>query len=149
MPRNTLHVVCKCDLVNRLVNNLTSQQSALQLLPQQASLSLGSLHEAAVLLSTAGQVGDYFIDRAVRNVFIDRKTCLACFQIREGDSVFTVSTMCEFGVMSWCITACSRYILFIIQEYIKLTITNEVNKKKRVPSCIHTCTEALSFPNNS
>lgn len=107
LPRNILHIVCKCDLVNRLVDNLTSQQSAPQLLPQQAPLSLGSLHDPAVLLSTAGQVGDYFIDRAVWNVFVDWKTCLACFQIREGDSVFTATTMCEFGVMTWCITACS------------------------------------------
>lgn len=141
MPRNILHIVCKCDLVNRLVDNLTSQQSAPELLPQQAPLSLGSLHDPAVLLSTAGQVGDYFIDRAVWNVFVDWKTCLACFQIREGDSVFTVTTMCEYG-------ACSRYILLIIQEYIKLTIANEVNKQ-RVPSCIHTCTEVLSFPDNT
>lgn len=103
MPTDILHIVCMLwshDSVNRLVDNLTSQQPAFQLLPQQAPLSSGSLHEATVLLSTAGQIRDYFVDGAVRNVLVDWKACLACFQIREGDSVSTVSTVCGFSVMT-------------------------------------------------
>lgn len=67
-------------LVDGLVDNLTSQDSAFQFRPQQAALSLRPLHEAPVLLSAARQIGDDFIHRAVGDVLVDRETRLTCFQ---------------------------------------------------------------------
>lgn len=68
-----------CPSVNRLIEDLSGEQPALHLLPQQAALSLRSLHEAAVLLSTPGQVRDHLIDGAVWDVLVHRKTRLTCF----------------------------------------------------------------------
>lgn len=67
-------------LVDGLVDNLTRQDSAFELRPQQAALSLRPLHEASVLLSAARQIGDDFVDRAVGDVLVDRETRLTCFQ---------------------------------------------------------------------
>ena len=64
-------MLCSCDSVDRLVENLPAQHPALQLGPQQAALSLGSLHEAAVLLSAARQIRDDLVDRAIRDVLVD------------------------------------------------------------------------------
>lgn len=74
------HFLCPFDLVGGLVDELTGQDPALQLRPQQAALSLRALHEAAVLLGTAGQVGDDFIHRAVGDVLVDRETRLTCLR---------------------------------------------------------------------
>lgn len=65
-----------CHSVDRRVENLTIQQPALQLLPQQAALSLRSFHEATVLLSAARQIRDYLVDGAVWNVLVNRETSL-------------------------------------------------------------------------
>lgn len=67
-------------LVDGLVEDLPAQQPALQLSPQQVALSLGALHEAAVLLSAAGQVGDDLVDGAVRDVLVDGETGLTCLE---------------------------------------------------------------------
>lgn len=67
-------------LVDGLVEDLPAQQPALQLGPQQVALSLGALHEAAVLLSAAGQVGDDLVDGAVRDVLVDGETGLTCLE---------------------------------------------------------------------
>lgn len=66
-----------CASVDRLVENLSAQHPAFQLSPQQAALSLGSFHEAAVLLSTARQVRNDLIDWAIWNVLVDWETSLA------------------------------------------------------------------------
>lgn len=68
------------DSVDRPVDNLTAQQPAFQLPPQQAAFSLGALHEAAVLLGSAGQVRDDFVHGAVGNILIDGKSCLTWFK---------------------------------------------------------------------
>lgn len=68
--------------VNGRVEDLPGEQPALQLLPEQAALSLRSLHEAAVLLSAAGQVRYHLVDGAVWNVFVNRETRLTCFNER-------------------------------------------------------------------
>lgn len=72
-----------CDSVHRLVKDLTSQHPALQLCPQQAALSLRTLHEATVLLSTARQIRNDLVDWTVWDVLVDWETCLACFQQKE------------------------------------------------------------------
>lgn len=74
-------MLLSCDSVDRLVENLPTQHSALQLRPQQAALSLGSLHEAAVLLSTSRQIRYDLVDGAIWNVFVDGETGLTCFSI--------------------------------------------------------------------
>lgn len=72
--------LCPFHSVDGLVDELASQDPALQLCPQQAALPLRALHEAAVLLSAAGQVGDDFIHGAVGDVLVDRETRLTCLR---------------------------------------------------------------------
>lgn len=69
-----------CDLVYWCVKNLTTEHSALQLPRQQGALSLGTLHEATVLLSTTGQIWNNLVDWAVWDVLVDWETGLTCFQ---------------------------------------------------------------------
>lgn len=66
--------------VGRPVDKLTTQQPALQLPPQQAALLLRPLHEAAVLLGPAGQVGDDLVHGSIGDILVHRKTCLTCFK---------------------------------------------------------------------
>lgn len=62
--------------VDRLVGDLPAQQPAFQLPPQQAAFPLRTLHEAAVLLGSAGQVGDDLIHGAVGNILVHGESCL-------------------------------------------------------------------------
>lgn len=82
------HHVCPFHSVDGLVEELTSQDPALQLRPQQAALPLRALHEATVLLSAAGKVGDDFIHGAVGDVLVDRETRLTCAK-KAKDSRFS------------------------------------------------------------
>lgn len=76
----------RLDSVGRPVDKLTAQQPAFQLPPQQAAFSLRALHEAAVLLGPAGQIGDDLIHGSVGNIFVHWKSCLTCFQHRRRES---------------------------------------------------------------
>lgn len=78
--------------VGRPVDQLTAQQPALQLPPQQAALSLGALHEAAVLLGAAGQVGDDLVHGPVGNVLVDWESSLACLRQETGNQRLTSAT---------------------------------------------------------
>lgn len=69
-----------CSLVDRFVEQLSTEESALELLPQQAALSLRSLHEAAVLLRSARQVRDDLVHRAVRHILVHWESRLTCSQ---------------------------------------------------------------------
>lgn len=95
-------MLLSCDSVDRLVEHLTSQHPALQLLPQQAALSLGSFHEATVLLSAARQIRNDLVDRSIWNILIDGETSLTFFKHRERRHVyskrlkFTLSTIYDF-----------------------------------------------------
>lgn len=92
-------------LVDRLVDNLTTQQPAFQLSPQQVLLSLGSFHEASVLLSAARQIGNDFVHRSIGNVLINWESCLACFQHEIDISYKSFSnrnTMYAIHVRTWC-----------------------------------------------
>ncbi len=69
-----------CGLVHRFIEQLSTEESALELLPQQAALSLRTLHEAAVLLRSARQVRDDLVHRAVRHILVHREPRLTCSQ---------------------------------------------------------------------
>ncbi len=69
-----------CGLVDRFIEQLSTEESALELLPQQAALSLWTLHEAAVLLRSARQVRDDLVHRAVRHILVHREPRLTCSQ---------------------------------------------------------------------
>ena len=70
-------------LVHRLVEDLSIEQPAFELLPQQAALPLGTLHEAPVLQGTARQVGDDLVDWAIGDVFVHWESSLACSQTQR------------------------------------------------------------------
>lgn len=70
--------------VHRLVEDLSVEQPTFELLPQQAALPLGSLHEATVLQGTARQVGDDLVDWAVGDVLVHWESSLAYSQRRRG-----------------------------------------------------------------
>lgn len=119
-----------CDLVDRLVENLTTQHPTFQLRPQQAALSLGSLHEATVLLCTARQIRNDFVDGAIRDILIDWETCLTCFQNKARRQVLNqcpLSPACQHFMSGYCISCsiaefkygCSTEIARIIRRNIK------------------------------
>lgn len=82
----------KCSLVDRFVEQLSTEESALELLPQQAALSLGTLHEAAVLLRSARQVRDDLVHRAVRHILVHREPRLTCSQKHKHVNTIRIKT---------------------------------------------------------
>lgn len=85
-------VKCSWCLVDRFVEQLSTEESALQLLPQQAALPLRTLHEAAVLLRSARQVRDDLVHRAVRHILIHRESRLTCSQKHKHVNTIRIKT---------------------------------------------------------
>lgn len=89
---NAADVDVMTGLVDRFVEQLSTEESALELLPQQAALPLRTLHEATVLLRSARQVRDDLVHRAVRHILVHRESHLTCSQKHKHVNAIRIKT---------------------------------------------------------
>lgn len=61
-----------------VAEEVSCEETPLDLFPEQVPLMVRPLHEAPVLLGPAGQVRQHLVHRPVGHVLVDREASLAC-----------------------------------------------------------------------